>query len=144
MAYFLKKSYFKKGLYLQIYESFYDPVRKDTAHRSHKALGYVDALISSGIEEPVSYYKDFVAEMNAETKTDKQKELERQITETSPEKHLGYFLIKAIFDSLKVSKFFDFLQLQREFRFRIADVIESLVYSRIVEPYSRRHCIGRI
>jgi len=40
MAYFLKKSNFKKGLYLQIYESFYDPGKKDTAHRSHKALGY--------------------------------------------------------------------------------------------------------
>ena len=28
MAYFLKKSNYKKGTYLQIYESFYDPERK--------------------------------------------------------------------------------------------------------------------
>lgn len=32
MAYFLKKTNLKKGLYLQIYESFYDPVKKNTAH----------------------------------------------------------------------------------------------------------------
>ncbi len=31
MAYFLKKSNFKKGTYLQIYESFYDPERGHTA-----------------------------------------------------------------------------------------------------------------
>ena len=41
MAYFLKKSKLKKGIYLQIYESFYDPQRGHTAHKSYKALGYV-------------------------------------------------------------------------------------------------------
>ena len=44
MAYFLKKSNLKKGTYLQIYESFYDPRKKNTAHRSYKALGYVHEL----------------------------------------------------------------------------------------------------
>ena len=44
MAYFLKKSNYKKGTYLQIYESFYDPERKAGAHRSYKALGYVHEL----------------------------------------------------------------------------------------------------
>ena len=44
MAYFLKKSNYKKGTYLQIYESFYDPERKGGAHRSFKALGYVHEL----------------------------------------------------------------------------------------------------
>ena len=32
MAYFLKKTKNKKGLYLQIYESFYDPERGHTDH----------------------------------------------------------------------------------------------------------------
>ena len=31
MAYFLKKSHLKKGLYLQIYESFYDNSKKNTS-----------------------------------------------------------------------------------------------------------------
>ena len=31
MAYFLKKSNLKKGTYLQIYESFYDSAKKQTA-----------------------------------------------------------------------------------------------------------------
>ena len=41
MAFFLKKSKLKKGVYLQIYESFYHPEKKETAHKSHMALGYV-------------------------------------------------------------------------------------------------------
>ena len=45
MAYFLKKSNLKKGVYLQIYESFYNPERRQTCHRSYKALGYVNDLI---------------------------------------------------------------------------------------------------
>ena len=44
MAYFLKKFNLKKGTYLQIYESFYDPRKKNTAHRSYNALGYVHEL----------------------------------------------------------------------------------------------------
>ena len=31
MAYFLKKSNLKKGTYLQIYESFYDPRKKNVS-----------------------------------------------------------------------------------------------------------------
>jgi len=143
MAYFLKKSKLKKGLYLQIYESFYEPNKKETAHRSHKAIGYVGELAASGMEDPVAHFKNVVAEMNAETKSVKQREREKQISQ-SPEKHLGYFLVKAVFDSLKLSKFFDFLQLQRDFRFRIADVIESLVYSRMVEPCSKSKTFNEV
>ena len=64
MAYFLKKSNLKKGTYLQIYESFYDPRKKNTAHRSYKALGYVHELQEKGIEDPVAFFKDEVARLN--------------------------------------------------------------------------------
>ena len=68
MAYFLKKSKLKKGIYLQIYESFYNPDKKETAHKSYKALGYVQDLIDSGIPDPIAYYSDVVAQMNFEAK----------------------------------------------------------------------------
>jgi hypothetical protein len=38
MAYFLKRTRNKKGLYLQIYESHWDPKRRHTANRSVKTL----------------------------------------------------------------------------------------------------------
>ncbi|MFR2879787.1 MAG: hypothetical protein ACLTC8_01725 [Lachnospiraceae bacterium] len=66
MAYFLKKSNYKKGTYLQIYESFYDPERKGGAHRSFKALGYVHELQAKGIDDPISFYKEEVIRLNQE------------------------------------------------------------------------------
>ncbi len=66
MAYFSKKSNYKKGTYLQIYESFYDSERRNTAHHSYKALGYVQNLQTKGIEDPIAYYKDVVTKMNQE------------------------------------------------------------------------------
>ena len=53
MAYFLKKSNVKKGTYLRVYESFYNPSRGHTAHRSYKALGYVHELMEQGIDIPL-------------------------------------------------------------------------------------------
>ena len=67
MAYFLKKSKLKKGIYLQIYESFYDPQRGHTAHKSYKALGYVNDLIQNGIDDPIAFYKQEIFELNKKT-----------------------------------------------------------------------------
>ena len=52
LAYFLKKTMRGDRLYLSIYESFYSPDTKNTKHKSFKKIGFVDALVKSGI--PVS------------------------------------------------------------------------------------------
>ena len=44
MSYFLKQTRNKKGTYLQIYESTYDPGRGYGTHRSVRAVGYVHEL----------------------------------------------------------------------------------------------------
>ena len=136
MAFFLKKSNLKNGLYLQIYESFYNPDKKGTSHRSHKSLGYAKSLVEKGINDPVAHFSAIVQQMNADVKRAKQEERDRQISQ-SPEKHLGYFLVKAVFDGLGVSRFLDLLQSIRGFRFSISELIEALVYSRIIEPCSK-------
>ena len=56
MAYFLKKTNNKKGTYLQIYESYYDPERKGGAHRSYRPVGYVHELVEGGIDDPISHF----------------------------------------------------------------------------------------
>lgn len=73
MAYFLKKTINKKGTYLQIYSSFYDPERGHTAHKSYKPIGYVHELQAKGIDDPVSFYKEEVIRLNQEAKAEKNK-----------------------------------------------------------------------
>lgn len=137
MAYFLKKTNNKKGTYLQIYESYYDPERKGGAHRSYKPIGYVHELIEKGVEDPVSFYSEEVKKLNQEHSENKRKDKARQISESSPEKLLGYFPVKNINDSLSVKKYIAFLQATTDFRFSLSDMIDSLVYSRMVHPCSK-------
>ena len=137
MAYFLKKSNLKKGTYLQIYESFYDPERKGTAHRSYRAIGYVNDLVSQGIDDPVSFFQQEVDSLNRQRAQAKEQEKIRQISDETPEKHLGYFPIKALNDGLGVKKYLDLMQTVTDFRFNVYDMMSALIYSRVVMPCSK-------
>ena len=137
MAYFLKKSNYKKGTYLQIYESFYDPERKGGAHRSYKALGYVHELQAKGIDDPIAFYKEEVMNLNRELKAAKDAKKDRQISDVSPEKLIGYFPMKSINDKLSVKKYIDLMQTATDFRFNVFDMISALVYARLVHPCSK-------
>ncbi len=137
MAYFLKKTNNKKGTYLQIYESFYEPERGHTAHKSFKPIGYVHELQAKGIDNPVSFYKEEVNKLNQEFKAAKKTEKARQISEDSPEKLLGYFPLKNINDKLSVKKYIDLMQTATDFRFNVFEMISALVYARLVQPCSK-------
>lgn len=137
MAYFLKKTKNKKGTYLQIYESYYDPERKGGAHRSHKPVGYVHELQANGIDDPVAFFSEEVQKLNLEYKKKKQAEKERQISEDSPEKLLGYFPLKNLNDSLGCKKYIDLMQTVTDFRFNVSDMLSALIYARVVQPCSK-------
>lgn len=137
MAYFLKKTNNKKGTYLQIYSSFYDPERGHTAHKAYKPLGYVHELQAKGIDDPISFYKEEVNKLNQEAKAAKNAKKAKQISDDSPEKLIGYFPVKNINDKLSVKKYIDFMQTTTDFRFNIFDMISALVYARLVYPCSK-------
>ena len=137
MSYFLKQTKNKKGTYLQIYESYYDPERKGGAHRSYKPLGYVHELQQKGVSDPIAYYKEEVAKLNAEKKAADDAKKRRLISEESPEKYIGYFPLKNIHDSLGVKNYIDLLQSITGFRFSLYELISSLVYSRAIFPCSK-------
>lgn len=144
MSYFLKKTRNKKGTYLQIYESYYDPERKGGAHRSYKALGYVHELEEQGIPDPVSFYSDEVAKLNEERKAARDAEKRKQISEESPERYTGYFPLKNIHDGLNVKNFIDLFQTVTGFRFSLYDLISALVYSRAVCPCSKSRTFEQV
>lgn len=137
VAYFLKKTNNKKGTYLQIYSSFYDPERGHTAHKSYKAIGYVHELQATGIDDPVSFYKEEVIRLNQEVKAEKNVKKAKQISDDSPEKLIGYFPMKNINDKLSVKKYIDLMQTATDFRFNVFDMISALVYARLVHPCSK-------
>lgn len=137
MAYFLKKTNNKKGTYLQIYESYYDPQRKGGAHRSYKPIGYVHELVDSGIDDPISHFQVEVDELNRIHNEKKKEEKTKTISDESPEKFLGYFPLKNINDSLRTKQYIDIMQTATDYRFNVYDMMSSLVYSRAVHPCSK-------
>lgn len=136
MAYFLKKSNTKKGVYLQIYESYRNKEKKETSHRAIKSLGYVSDLTSEKIPDPISYYKDEVRKMNKKRQREMEESKSRTI-ESDPTKNLGYFLVKSVFSTLKVESHLNLLAKIANKPYDLNEAIVSLVSARIVSPCSK-------
>ena len=137
MSYFLKKTTNKKGIYLQIYESYYDQNRGYAAHKSYKPIGYLHELIEKGIKDPISFYKDEINKLNNQTKNEKNKNKIKLIDKETPEKLLGYLPLKIINDSLGVKKYIDLFQTINNYEFNIFDMMSSLIYARLIQPCSK-------
>ena len=138
MAYFLKRSNIKKGTYLQIYESFYDPERRQTAHRSVRAVGYVHELQEKGIEDPVAHFKAEVDAMNAERREERRRSAEvRRVGDSSPELNLGHFPLRAIDAMLGTEREMSWLQVASGLKAPLFRILSSLAYARAVDPGSK-------
>lgn len=134
MAYFLKKSNVNNRTYLAIYESFYDPQKKGTAHKSVRSLGSVETLQANGMADPIAHYQAEVDALNAARK----EAGTRMISEISPVKHLGYFPLQAIMRELGIQNYIDLYQYTTDFDFDLFSLLSSLVYARSVKPCSKR------
>lgn len=133
MVYFLKKSTpSKKGLYLQIYKSFYVP-GKGKRNKSFKTIGYVSDLIASGIDDPVSFYQKEVDKLNDELDNRNVP----QIGDVSSCKNLGYFLLKGVLDKLNIDKYLDLVSANKSFRFQLSQFIRALIYAQVANPGSK-------
>ena len=141
MIYFLKKTTpSKKGLYLQIYINYYDPVTKGKKTKSYKSLGYVSDLIQNGIEDPVSYYTEEIKRMNNELNQLKEVEIG-----TSPVTYnLGYFLIKSIIDKLGVDRDLDIMTQFRKSEFKSSKMLRDLIYAQVISPGSKLKAFEKV
>lgn len=137
MAYFLKKAKQQNHTYLAIYESFYSPDVKGTKHRCIKSLGSVEKLISSGITDPIAHFQNEVDEMNVKLQMDKTSASMKQISDESPIRHLGYFPLANILNTLDVEMHFDYMQSNRNFTYSVYNIFSSLVFARAVSPHSK-------
>jgi hypothetical protein len=122
MSFFLKKTRVKtksdKGLYLQVYESYYDKERHISANRSVRKIGYVEDLRQGGIDDPVAHFSAEVEGMNEAGKDARSAKRMRQIAE-DPTRFVGHFLLAGVMAELNVKGYLDLLQSVRGFRFSL-------------------------
>ena len=143
MRYFLKRSSTKKGDYLQIYETTYDPETKRSGNRAYQKVGYVTDLVSEGIEDPVAHYRKLVEGMNARLEAEEQ-ERKARLVGASPEIHIGHFPLKAVLEALGIEEDMRLLQRPREFGFDLYGLFSALVYARAVGPCSKRESLRSV
>jgi hypothetical protein len=136
MAYFLKKSNTKKGVYLQIYESYRNKEKRETSHRAVRPIGYVGELTSEEIPDPIAHYRAEVRRMNEKRKREAEAARAKTI-EGDPTKNLGYFLVKSVFATLKVGPHLNLLAKIAGKGYDLSEAVTSLVSARIVSPCSK-------
>ena len=81
MAYFLRKHNKKRGIYLQVLFSYRDPESGKPKNKSVISPGYVSDLIDSGIPDPITFYSEYVKNLNDEYRFRKNEEKRRLISE---------------------------------------------------------------
>lgn len=144
MAYFLRQDKKKKGIYLQMYETYWDKEKKQPRSRNIESFGYVSDLISDEIPDPVSYYKEYVERKNRERAASLADKTRPRAFATQFEKNIGYFLVYSLLSELNVKDTIDILASQKRFQFNLYDMIAQLIYARILYPCSKSKTVSSV
>ena len=143
MAYFVKKTKRKNDVYLQIYESHHDPVKKYAVHSSVEVLGYKSDLIAQGIKDPFAYAQEKVDDLNRELREARQAKKIQKIG-TTPMRNVGYFMLSQLYEQLGISKYIDILASSRSFQFSLDQLLQSLIYARFIHPCSKKKSVEEV
>lgn len=144
MSYFLRKEKKKKGIYLQMYDRFWDRDLKQARYNHIKSFGYVEDLRSDIIPDPVAYFQAYVDEQEQKRKSALSEATRPRISGRRIEKNAGSFLITSLMDELGVREDIDLLSSVRSFQFSVYDMIEQLICSRIIFPCSKSKTVSSI
>lgn len=144
MGYFLRQDKKKKGVYLQMYETYWDRDRKQARTKCIKSFGYVDELKSDSIPDPISYYKDVVACEEKKRLVDLNDSSRPRAFDEIPEKNLGYFLLKSLIDELAVKEVIDILSSVQHYQFSVYEMLLQLIYARVIEPCSKSKTVSSV
>ncbi|MGI6608318.1 MAG: IS1634 family transposase [Erysipelotrichaceae bacterium] len=144
MAYFLRQDKKKNGIYLQVYESYWDKDLKESRNRSIKAFGYVHELISDEITDPVTHFKEVVNQMNEKRKAEFLDETRPRAFTKHLEKNVGYFLLSSLIDELGVKETVDILASAKQFQFSLFDMMAQLIYCRAICPCSKSKTVSSV
>ena len=121
MAYYLRQDKKKKGIYLQMYETYWDKEKKQPRSRNIESFGYVSKLISDEIPDPISFYKEYIKRKNNERAASVADETRPRAFTVPLEKNIGYFLVSSLLSELNVKETIDILASQKRFQFNLYD-----------------------
>lgn len=144
MSYYLRKDKKKRGIYLQMYDRFWDKEKKQARSKSVQAFGYLEDLISDDMPDPVAYYEEFVRLKNIERTASIAEETRPRAFASPVEYNLGHFLLHSLLEELGVQKTIDILASQMRFQFSVYDMISQLIFARAICPCSKSKTVSAV
>ena len=144
MSYYLRKDKKKRGIYLQMYDRYWDKGKKQARSKSIQAFGYLEDLISNEMPDPVAYYKEYVRQKNEERAASAAEETRPRAFASPVEYNLGHFLLHSLLEELGVRKIIDILASQMRFQFSIYDMIAQLIFARVIYPCSKSKTVSAV
>lgn len=144
---FLKQVKQKNGrINISLVHGYRDPVTKQTKHRVIERLGYVDEY-EHLYEDPIAHFKEVARQRTLAMKEEEaQKELflgtvyaDELVGENeNAMSHLGFVPLSSIYHELKLDQFLINRQRSRPIEYSLNDVMQLLVYTRILNPGSKK------
>ena len=134
--------------YLSIVRGYWDSETKKVRHKSVKSLGYLDEL-EKQYADPIGHFKQVAAEMTkqeaeatrpAVIKLRRDEQLEHG---TSNRKNIGYAALSAIYHELGLDVYLKNRARTQKAGYSVNAIMKLLVYSRILEPASKKHTFER-
>ena len=144
MAYFLRKEKKKNGIYLQMYESYWDKEKKQPRSRNIESFGYVENLISEEMPDPIAFYSDYVKTKNISRANALAEETRPRAFSATLEKNIGHFLLHCLITELNVKEMMDILASQMRFQFSVYDLLSQLIYARVLSPCSKARTVSHV
>ena len=144
MSYYLRKDKKKRGIYLQMYDRYWDKEKKQARSKSIQAFGYLEDLISDEMPDPVAYYEEYVRRKNEERAASIAEETRPRAFASPVEYNLGHFLLHSLLEELGVQKTIDILASQMRFQFSIYDMLAQLIFARVICPCSKSKTVSSV
>jgi len=134
--------------YLSIVRGYWDPETKRVRHKSIMSLGYLDVL-EKQYPDPIAHFKQVAEDMTRQEaeatspvsitlKRDEQLE-----PGVSNRKNLGYAALSAVYHELGLDLFFNNRGRKLKSEYSVNAIMKLLVYSRILEPASKKRTFSR-
>lgn len=149
---FLKQVKQKNGrVNISFVHGFRDPVTKKVVHKTIEKLGFLDEY-EHLYEDPIAHFKEIARLRTLEMMEDEMKKeiplgsvFADDLMDINEDvmKLMGHLPISAIYHQLKLNQFLINRQRSRAMDYSLNDVMQLLVYTRILSPGSKRHSFAQ-
>jgi hypothetical protein len=128
-------------IYLSIGQGYRDKNGKSKS-KTIKSIGYVDEFLSQ-YADPIAHFEEVVKKMNEEDLESKKPELmyfdkSIKLEPGVSERNIGYAAFSKIYHELNIDKFYGSRQRSTKAEYNINSIVKLLVYSRLLDPGSKK------